>query len=57
VISVDAFKEQRWNLNAIRLTIAAMRQIERCGSPMMMERAFRGFNKALITAGTAEVSS
>jgi hypothetical protein len=51
VIPCDAFREARWNVNAIRLTIAAMRQIERCGSPMMMERAFRGFSKALITAG------
>jgi hypothetical protein len=54
VIPCDAFKEQRWNINAIRLTIAAMRQIERCGSPMMMERAFRGFSKALITSGETE---
>lgn len=54
VIPCDAFSEPRWNINAIRLTIAAMRQIERCGSPMMMERAFRGFSKALITAGSGD---
>lgn len=53
VIPCDAFKEQRWNINAIRLTIAALRQIERCGSPMMMERAFRGFSKALLTGGSS----
>jgi hypothetical protein len=52
VIPCDAFKEQRWNINAIRLTIFALRQIERCGSPVMMERAFRGFNK-MITAGAS----
>lgn len=56
VIPCDAFKEPQWNINAIRLTIAAMRQIERCGSPMMMERAFRGFSKALITAGSGDAS-
>ena len=53
VIPCDAFKEQRWNINAIRLTVAALRQIERCGSPMMMERAFRGFSKALLTGGAS----
>ena len=52
VMPCDAFKEQRWNVNAIRLTISAMRQIERCGSPLMMERAFRGFSKQI----TAEAS-
>ena len=50
VVAVDVFNEVRLNLNAIRLTLAALRQIERCGAPMMMERAFRGFNKQ-ITAG------
>jgi hypothetical protein len=53
VMPCDAFREQRWNINAVRLTIAALRQIERCGSPVMMERAFRGFNKA-IGAGTGD---
>jgi len=47
VIPCDAFREQRWNVNAIRLTIAALRQIERCGSSLMMERAFRGFHKQI----------
>lgn len=50
VIAVDVFKEARLNLNAVRLTLSAIRQIERCGAPMLMERAFRGFNKQ-ITAG------
>jgi hypothetical protein len=53
VMPCDAFREQRWNVNAIRLTIAALRQIERCGSPVMMERAFRGFAKQ-ITAHSSE---
>jgi len=56
VMPCDAFKEQRWNINAIRLTIGAIRQIERCGSPIMMERAFRGFAKQ-ITAGASSVES
>jgi hypothetical protein len=47
VMAVDTFKEIRHNLNAIKLTLSAMRQIERCGSPVMMEQAFRGFKKAL----------
>lgn len=49
VMPVDAFNEVRLNLNAVRLVIGALRQIERCGAPVMMERAFRGFAKALIT--------
>jgi hypothetical protein len=43
VIACDAFKEVRMNLNAIRLTIAAIRQIERCGTSSLLERAFKGF--------------
>lgn len=48
VMAVDAFKETRHNLNAIKLTLSALRQIERCGSPVMMEQAFRGFRPALM---------
>jgi hypothetical protein len=52
VMAIDAFKEQRWNVNAIRLTIYALRQIERCGSAVLMDRAFRGFSKQIaVTAG------
>jgi hypothetical protein len=50
VMAIDAFKEQRLNVNAIRLTLYAMRQIERCGSGVIMDRAWRGFSKQ-ITAG------
>lgn len=53
VIAIDAFNEVRLNLNAVRLVIHAMRQIERCGAPVMMERAWRGFHKQL----TAQASS
>ena len=52
VIPCDAFKEARWNVTAIRLVIYALRMIERCGAPVMMDRAFRGFSKALIGTGT-----
>lgn len=52
VMACDAFTEVRLNLNAVRLTLAAMRQIERCGASVMLERAFRGFNK-MISAGAA----
>lgn len=48
VIPLDVFNETRLNLNAVRLTLAAMRQIERCGAPLMLERAFRGFHKSLV---------
>jgi len=43
VIACDRWKEARWNLNAIRLTIGALRQTERCGTSAMMEKAFAGF--------------
>lgn len=55
VMAVDAFKEVRHNLNAVRLVMAALRQIERCGSPVMMEQAFRGFSKQ-ITAGAGDAA-
>lgn len=52
VMAVDSFKDMRLNINAIRLVLSALRQIERCGAPMMMERAFRGFHKALSVGGS-----
>lgn len=55
VMAVDTFREVRHNLNAVRLTLAALRQIERCGSPVMMEQAWRGFRPALA-AGTPGVT-
>ncbi|MGH9496008.1 MAG: hypothetical protein ACRD3B_13495 [Candidatus Sulfotelmatobacter sp.] len=56
VMAVDTFKEVRHNLNAIKLTLAALRQIERCGSPVMMEQAFRGFRPALAAKPSTEDS-
>lgn len=53
VMPIDTFNEVRLNLNAVRMVISALRQIERCGAPMMMERAFRGFHKQ-ITSGVGD---
>lgn len=47
VLPLDVFNETRLNINAARLVLAAMRQIARCGAPLMLERAFRGFHKSL----------
>jgi len=49
VIACDQFKEVRLNMAAIMMTIKAIRQIERCGTSSLLERAFRGF--AALTAG------
>lgn len=54
VMAVDNFKEIRHNLNAIRLTISALRQIERCGSPVMMEQALRGYSKQITATASEE---
>src|SRR5262249_33684307 len=53
VMPLDAFREQRSNITAVYLVIRALRQIERCGSPLMLDRAFRGFSKALIAEASA----
>lgn len=52
-MAVDNFKEVRHNLNAIKLVLAALRQIERCGSPVMTEQAWRGFRPALAAKGVS----
>jgi hypothetical protein len=43
----DRFTEPRWNLNALRLGVAALRRLEEFGLPGMLERTFRGFRVAL----------
>lgn len=43
----DRFTEPRWNLNALRLGIAALRRLEEYGLPGMLERSFRGFRTAI----------
>lgn len=54
-IACDRWKESKWNLNAIRLTVAAMRQMERCGTSAMMEKAFAGF--AAITENSSAAAA
>jgi hypothetical protein len=44
VIACDQFREVRLNMCAIVLTIRAIRQIERCGTSSLLERAFKGFS-------------
>lgn len=44
VIACDQFKEVRLNMAAIVMTIKAIRQIERCGTSSLLERAFKGFS-------------
>lgn len=50
----DRFKEPRWNLNALRLGIAALRRLEEYGLPGMLERTFRGFRVALPAQASSE---
>lgn len=54
VIPCDRFDETRLNLNAIRLAIAAFRQLDRVGVPAILERTFRGFKTALPTSGVKD---
>jgi hypothetical protein len=56
VIACDGFKEQRWNVLAIRGTIHCMRWMEIYGATAMTERAWRGFSKQ-ITSGVGDVVS
>lgn len=42
-IGCDKFKEARWNINAIRMTIHSLRQIERDGTSALLEQAMKGF--------------
>jgi len=43
VIANDQFKEVRLNMAAIALSLKALRQLDRCGSTGLLERAFKGF--------------
>lgn len=51
VIACDTFKEVRLNLAAIAFTLKAIRQIERCGTSSMLERAFKSFMALATEAG------
>lgn len=50
-IACDTFKEVRLNLAAVAFTLKAMRQIERCGTSAMLERAFKSFMALASEAG------
>lgn len=43
VIANDQFREVRLNLAAIVMSMKALRQLDRCGSTGLLERAFKGF--------------
>lgn len=51
-IPCDNFKESRWNINAIRMTVHSLRQMERDGTSGLLERAMKGF--AALPAATEE---
>jgi hypothetical protein len=42
-VPCDNFKEARWNINAIRMTVHSLRQMERDGTSGLLERAMKGF--------------
>lgn len=50
----DRFTEPRWNLNALRLGLAALRKLEEYGLPGMLERTFRGFRVQLAEHASSE---
>lgn len=50
-IACDQFVEVRLNLCAIMLSIRALRQLERCGTSQLLERAFKGFAALPEAAG------
>lgn len=54
VIAIDVFDEVRLNIKAVQIVLYSLRRIEDCGSPLMLERAFRGFHKQ-ITANAEAV--
>lgn len=57
VIACDQFREVRLNMAAIVLTIRAIRQIERCGTSSLLERAFKGFAALPAQGGTYATSA
>lgn len=51
VIACDAFTQVRWNLQALRQSIAALRTLESNGCSSLLERAFKGLAQLPQTAG------
>jgi hypothetical protein len=56
-IACDTFNAVRLNLAAIAFTLKAMRQIDRCGTSAMLERAFKGFMALAADAGPTAVGA
>jgi hypothetical protein len=51
-IACDLYRDVTHNLNAIRMTVQAIRGIERWGASQIMERAFSGFAELPEKTGT-----
>lgn len=54
VIANDQFREVRLNLAAIVMSLKALRQLDRCGSTGLLERAFKGFSALPAYTGSPE---
>lgn len=57
VIPCDQFNEVRLNLAAIKFTVDAFRQLERCGATMLLDRVFSGFAVLPQTAASSEAAN
>lgn len=57
VIANDQFREVRLNMAAIVMSLKALRQLDRCGSTGLLERAFKGFSALPEYRGTETVSA
>lgn len=57
VIANDQFREVRLNMAAISMSLKALRQLDRCGSTGLLERAFRGFSALPEYRGAETVSA
>lgn len=53
VIANDQFREVRLNMAAIVMSLKALRQLDRCGSSGLLERAFKGFSALPENAGAS----
>ena len=53
VVPNDQFREVRLNIAAIVMSLRALRQLDRCGSTGLLERAFKGFSALPETAGVS----
>lgn len=51
----DHFREARWNINAIVMTLRSLRQMERDGTSGLLERAMQGF--IALPEGSAHVAA